>query len=139
MAAALLDSYIAENGNPRVPVGYCCPDCGYKLGQQVGDMSKRAKKGELSPERIAELDARGFIWSAADITKTKVAEALAQAPYVFTRRELQILTALPDQVVARALRNLESSGGASRCGKRAGPGGLPALLWQAAPATGSAD
>jgi superfamily II DNA or RNA helicase len=127
-----LDSYIAENGNPRVPLGYCCPDCRYKLGQQVSDMRKRTRR--LSPERIAELDARGFIWSPATIIKTKVAEALTQAPYVFTSRELKTLTVLPDQVVDRALRKLESSGEAVRCGKRG-----RADLWRAASVTGSAD
>jgi hypothetical protein len=54
-----LKSFVEEHGNCRVPVGCKCTD-GYRLGHWVNNA--RARRNAMAVERIARLDALGFIW-----------------------------------------------------------------------------
>jgi superfamily II DNA or RNA helicase len=56
-----LDAYIAEHGNPRVPVAHVAPD-GYRLGNWVAN--KRSTRDQLSAAEREALDKRGLIWDA---------------------------------------------------------------------------
>ncbi len=59
---ASLVSYISANGDARVPDGYSTAD-GFQLGGWCGTQRSNRKRGKLAAERIAELDALGFVWS----------------------------------------------------------------------------
>jgi superfamily II DNA or RNA helicase len=56
-----LKAYVSENKHCRVPQSYQCSD-GYTLGRWVQQQRNFRKKDKLSAERIARLDALGFIW-----------------------------------------------------------------------------
>ena len=58
---AELTAYIEENGSARMPTDHAT-DSGFELGVWCGIRRTQRKTGQLSPERIAELDALGFIW-----------------------------------------------------------------------------
>jgi DNA-binding TFAR19-related protein (PDSD5 family) len=55
-----LSRYRQEKGNCLVPVTYCDPASGYRLGSWV--TNQRTAKDTLLPERRARLDALGFVW-----------------------------------------------------------------------------
>ena len=59
-----LRQYVASKGNARVPKDYVEPFNGedLKLGQWVITYRKDRKRGKLSDERFADLDALGFEW-----------------------------------------------------------------------------
>ena len=61
---AALTAYHAEHGHARVPKRYRAPS-GYRLGQWVADQHRAysASLRRLSPERIADLEALGVVWS----------------------------------------------------------------------------
>jgi hypothetical protein len=56
-----LQEFVKENKHCRVPYKYKSPD-GYLLGQWVDTQRQFRRKGELSAERLARLDALGFVW-----------------------------------------------------------------------------
>lgn len=58
---AALQAYHTEKGDCRVPTSYTTPT-GYKLGSWVSE--RRKKKASLPPDRIARLEALGFVWDA---------------------------------------------------------------------------
>ena len=53
--------YIAEYNSVLVPSGYKKAD-NFNLGNWFGHQRKYKKKGTLTKERIAQLDALGFVW-----------------------------------------------------------------------------
>ncbi len=57
-----LEAFVKEHGHCRVPQAYKTAD-GFKLGTWVGNRRMDQRKGKLSPERRARLDALGFVWS----------------------------------------------------------------------------
>jgi len=58
--------YAAEHGHARVPNAHVTSD-GYKLGQWVGVQRRARKKGSLSADREARLEAvAGWLWVAVD-------------------------------------------------------------------------
>jgi len=58
---AELAQYVKENGDARVPQKYKTP-AGFALGTWCGSRRKDLNEGRLSPERVAALDALGFVW-----------------------------------------------------------------------------
>lgn len=56
-----LGSYVAEHGHARVPIRHRRDD-GFRLGQWVRSRRSEGTGGRLSPERVAALDALGFVW-----------------------------------------------------------------------------
>lgn len=61
-------AYRKQHGDLRVPVKYVSPD-GAKLGTWI--CTQRDRKGNLTPEQIAELDALGMIWDALEDGRAK--------------------------------------------------------------------
>jgi predicted helicase len=61
----LLETYVSENKNCNVPRNYKSSD-GYRLGGWVNNQRNRRKSNQLSVERIARLDALGFIWDVLE-------------------------------------------------------------------------
>jgi len=59
---AYLKAYIEENRNCLPSQNYKTSD-GYKLGAWVADQRTNSRKKSLSPERMARLNAVGFIWN----------------------------------------------------------------------------
>ena len=53
-----LQQYVAEHGHAKVPATHKFD--GFRLGQWVG--VQRKNKDQLSPERLAKLESRGFVW-----------------------------------------------------------------------------
>jgi superfamily II DNA or RNA helicase len=56
-----LSAYVQVHGDARVPVGHSTPS-GFKLGGWCRNRRTNRKAGTLSTQRIAALDALGFIW-----------------------------------------------------------------------------
>ena len=56
-----LAAYVAANGDARVPSG-CTTPSGFKLGTWCAGCREKHKGGQLPSERVAALDALGFIW-----------------------------------------------------------------------------
>ena len=56
-----LNAYVTDNKNSRIPQLYRSAD-GFTLGRWVAQQRNYRKKNALSAERIAQLDALGFIW-----------------------------------------------------------------------------
>ena len=54
-----IKAYVEQEGHSRVPRGYKTEN-GYRLGNWIN--KQRAKKDQLTPERIQRLDALGFVW-----------------------------------------------------------------------------
>jgi Helicase associated domain len=135
--------YVAQHGDVLVPQNYVCPD-GYKLGLRVSAVrqshSGSRRLYSLTPERIAELDALGFVWRvrSPNGSQSRIARALTEASRPLLVLEIANLTGLAASNVAKCPREFEGEGRAVRCGKtRGGHGG--ADLWQAAQTTGSGD
>jgi len=57
------EAYVRQNGNGSVPAQY--PE-NPRLGRWVAMIRYRRKVGELEPAFIAELDRKGFCWSASE-------------------------------------------------------------------------
>ena len=57
------EAYVRQNGNGEVPANY--PE-NPALGRWVAMIRYRRKVGELDPAFIAELDRKGFCWSASE-------------------------------------------------------------------------
>lgn len=55
-----------ELGRRMVPQTHTTPDDGFKLGWWQHAQSAARKRGELSDERIARLDAAGFVWDRVE-------------------------------------------------------------------------
>jgi hypothetical protein len=62
---AALETFRATHGHLRVPARYV-DSSGFRLGKWVANRRKDYGKGQLSPERIAALDALGMIWDPRD-------------------------------------------------------------------------
>jgi Helicase associated domain len=58
---AELAAYIDANGDALVPQKHTTP-AGFKLGTWCSERRKQHKAGQLSDERVAALDALGFVW-----------------------------------------------------------------------------
>jgi hypothetical protein len=58
---AALEAFVAEHGHARVPQAFRTAD-GYRLGQWCTRRRQERRNGRLSAERIAALDALGFVW-----------------------------------------------------------------------------
>jgi superfamily II DNA or RNA helicase len=56
-----LAAHVAPTGDARVPSGYVTPT-GFNLGGWCSERRKQRKAGRLSAERVAALDALGFVW-----------------------------------------------------------------------------
>jgi hypothetical protein len=61
----LLETFVSENKNCNVPNNYKSSD-GYRLGGWVNQQRNRRKSNQLSVQRIARLDALGFIWDVLE-------------------------------------------------------------------------
>lgn len=59
---ALIEEFIAKNGHCEIPTNY--PE-NPKLGRFVNNVRSQNNRGELSPERLSQLDALGFAWGAS--------------------------------------------------------------------------
>ena len=62
---AELAQYVAQNGHARVPIKHLTAT-GFKLGMWCSVRRKEANRGRLSAERVAALDALGFVWALRD-------------------------------------------------------------------------
>ena len=62
-----LKQYKAQHNSMMVPVSFKTSN-GFLLGRWVSHARGNKKKGNLSKERIAQLDALGFIW---DVSREK--------------------------------------------------------------------
>jgi hypothetical protein len=71
---AELAKYVAERGNPLVPIRYVSSDA-YPLGQWV--FTQRQRRAQQSSDRRARLDALGFVWAARDDCWDRAYAALA--------------------------------------------------------------
>ena len=60
-----LAEYVERNGDARVPIKHLT-DTGFKLGMWCSLRRKDGKDGRLSAERVAALDALGFVWALRD-------------------------------------------------------------------------
>ncbi len=58
---AELSAYLTENGDSRVPRNHTTSN-GFNLGVWCNNRRFDRKRGELDPERVAVLDALGFVW-----------------------------------------------------------------------------
>ncbi len=61
---AALRAFVAKHGHAGVPYGHVADD-GFPLGGWVSERRQRAKRGRLTPEQIAALDALGIVWDPA--------------------------------------------------------------------------
>lgn len=61
-------AYHAQHGHLMIPSRYVT-DSGYKLGQWFTVQRRSQLCGELDPERKAELDALGMVWTSRDVSK----------------------------------------------------------------------
>jgi hypothetical protein len=68
-----LATYRAEHGHAAPPARYRAAD-GFRLGQWVWALRHQRRRGGLTLERIAVLDALGFVWSPR---RQSVADAVA--------------------------------------------------------------
>ncbi len=59
---AELAAYVEVKGDARVPAGHVSPDA-FNLGRWCSHRREERKKGRLSDDRIAALDAMGFVWN----------------------------------------------------------------------------
>jgi hypothetical protein len=57
-----LEAFVAAHGHTRVPAE-CRTSDGFALGVWVGNRRQDAKKGRLTGEQVAALDALGFAWN----------------------------------------------------------------------------
>jgi len=73
-----LAGYIHAHGDARVPTVHTTPT-GFKLGAWCSNRRQVRKVGKLSAERIAALDALGFVWDARQAGSDR-AGARASAP-----------------------------------------------------------
>ena len=71
---ALLARYVAREGHARV--GHKHVEDGVRLGTWV--INLRRKRDQISPSRVAELDALGFVWDAIDDNLERKIALLAQ-------------------------------------------------------------
>ena len=62
---AELATYVEATGNARVPAGHLSPN-GFNLGKWCSHKRDERKRGRLSHERIAALDALRFVWDPFD-------------------------------------------------------------------------
>ena len=58
---AALRTYVAREGHARVPFTH--REGELRLGQWIGVQRRAREKEMLSPERIADLEALGMVWS----------------------------------------------------------------------------
>jgi hypothetical protein len=58
-----LAAYVRANGDRRVPKRHATPS-GFKLGIWCGHQRADRRAGKLDAERVAALDALGFVWDA---------------------------------------------------------------------------
>ena len=63
-----LEAYHAEHGDCLVPISYATAD-GDKLGKWVTTQRQARRKGGLSDERTARLEALGFVWDALELRR----------------------------------------------------------------------
>jgi hypothetical protein len=61
-----LVTYIEANGNARVPTGHSTPG-GFNLGKLCSNRRYDRRAGKLNAERVAALDALGFVWDARQV------------------------------------------------------------------------
>ena len=73
---AALGTYVTAHGDALVKSGYCTPD-GFSLGAWCSERRTDYRLGRLSNERIATLEALGFVWSKHDATFNAAVTALA--------------------------------------------------------------
>jgi superfamily II DNA or RNA helicase len=59
---AELAAYAEANGDARVPAGHVSPNA-FNLGKWCSHKRDERKRGQLSDDRIAALDAMGFVWN----------------------------------------------------------------------------
>ena len=76
----LAEQYYNTYGNLNISDGYILPD-GYKLGSWITNQRENYKKGKLSPERIARLEAIGMLWKGARSRTWDECFALAKEYY----------------------------------------------------------
>jgi len=69
---AELAAYVQAHGDARVPKSHLTPS-GLKLGAWCGIRRKDRKADKLSAERIAALDALGFVWDARQASSVQSA------------------------------------------------------------------
>ena len=69
-----LDAYVEQFGHVRVPTAFVVPDAdgwpeearGLALGLQVSGLRRQKKRGTLSQDDVAQLEARSFVWNLYD-------------------------------------------------------------------------
>ncbi|MEV5936692.1 Helicase associated domain protein [Streptomyces sp. NPDC052079] len=55
-------AFRSDHGHLRVPYGHAAPD-GFPLGVWISNQRRLHRQGALSPERVAQLDELGMVWS----------------------------------------------------------------------------
>lgn len=55
-------AFRGDQGHLRVPYGYTAPD-GFPLGVWISNQRRLNRQGSLGPERVAQLDELGMVWS----------------------------------------------------------------------------
>ena len=75
LALAHLETYKAVHGNIRIPQATLTSD-GFAIGSWVATRRLEHKAGRLSPERVQQLDALGFVWDQIADDWTRAVSAL---------------------------------------------------------------
>ena len=101
-----LDAYGEQFGHVRVPQKFVVPDkdgwpeelCGLELGLQVSGLRTQKKRGTLSQDDVAQLEALRFVWDVPEWRWQCVLQSLLAYQEVHGDLEVTRLFAVPSEV-----------------------------------------